>query len=1349
MNKRLLFTLITSLFLFTCADEAEEDIELLNALELVDYNDISSFDDTLIISFEDTLEFSIPKKAFNRINDVTINSDSSHNEKNDSHKNVNKFHDSDLKKNVDSEVDDYNLINDYINNFETNNTPFDFFTDRVNDEIEKKSVNVSSDPALTKSSSKTVSNLLENSNKTVSNTEQFIEMDTVYLDAVEIRFSPKNNPSIINKQNFLADVQSLKPPNKVVEEKIKTNRLDKTNFNAPEENSSLKNKELLATNAKNSKKYQITETINKKIAKKGRAYKIDTVYLDELEIASSRAKEKINSTNFDLDKKLENVNIKKRTISRSTINSKTFSSSDRTYQSGKSSPKNDEQNPSLSNINVNLPSINYPEDNLILASQEVNDEPYKNEKSNFRTNFEEVKVTPFFTNPQAHNKQPKKKKQISPLKEKVTKVGVVQTNYKTSKQISVNTQAKPAIKYNIVKNQSEPRKTTLIKGARNNDFEVKLLGKQKTFETNKKHTVLLEVKNYGLFIDPIRLEPELPDDWKIISVSDLGSLDAGEKKFCLVSFYIPTESTPGIINTTFILKTNNYIIQAFDFDLKVENNYELEVFNVSAPQQLEAGETIEAFYGIRNNGNVSQEISLTSRNTINGESSMLIPKDSTIIVKIEQKTNPKSNAFKKLSTNLDVLSIASGKMYYSSKTVEVIPTKIAQKDPFLRFPVRASLYYSSYTTEFDHYSTISAELKGSGYLDEERDHYLNFTIRAPKKEDLRRFSIVDQYSLVYKLKNKATLYLGDHSYFINRLGFGSRYGMGFKLDYNINKWRLSAFYSKPRLYNYRSKALYGARADYFINDSQNIGITLERSQGNVYTYRNIYNENGKGQILTLDYDYQDDNTFIEAELSTSFNGKKTDYASSFNFSQNVKDFRYSSYLLYASKNYIGIVSNSIQLTNSLYYNKKSFNVGFGHSFSQVNRRLDPVLFETEPYYENYFASLGYRFSGKHYLNFRFDKRTREDQLEPKNYHYDEYGFNYNFIYTDKLFTGSFGGRFAKTQNLLTGTPDYKNTYSHHLNVSYKLFKDFNLRGGLNHIYTGRYGRTDESLNFVRYNLGFNYKVSKWLRVNSNFNSGFSPEENYKQRDYINFNLVAQINKRHRFEARANYFERPGVINDKELYAYGKYTYAFGVPIKRILDQGGVDGAIFTNNNDIDISGVKLYTAGKTIVTDRYGDFEFNNLPIGTNYVFIDDSSLPLNVVSKIKNPIEVVIESDRKIDLNIELIRAGSLYGNLILNNRDRAIHTNLESYVKLENENFTYYTESDSMGKFKFQNIVPGEYKFTVMRFKKNDKYFKLLKDQNIIINTETSTQLEIDVTGKERKIKFKNSNLKVVYND
>ena len=129
----------------------------------------------------------------------------------------------------------------------------------------------------------------------------------------------------------------------------------------------------------------------------------------------------------------------------------------------------------------------------------------------------------------------------------------------------------------------------------------------------------------------------------------------------------------------------------------------------------------------------------------------------------------------------------------------------------------------------------------------------------------------------------------------------------------------------------------------------------------------------------------------------------------------------------------------------------------------------------------------------------------------------------------------------------------------------------------------------------------------------------------------------------------------------------------------------------------------------------------------------------------VKNPIEVIVEENKQTLISIPLLQAGNLYGNLNLENKNKVIEPNMEAYVKIESDDFTYYTETTIDGKFQFVNIVPGNYSFEVIRFKNNKSQFVILNDVDVMVEEGNETRLNIPVKGKERKIKFKNSNFNV----
>ncbi|WP_339919830.1 hypothetical protein [uncultured Flavobacterium sp.] len=879
------------------------------------------------------------------------------------------------------------------------------------------------------------------------------------------------------------------------------------------------------------------------------------------------------------------------------------------------------------------------------------------------------------------------------------------------------------------------------------DFTVKPIRKKQKYDTNKTNTIAVEIINNGKAINEISLFPLLPHGWKVFSTSDIKSFKENEKKIVLISFYIPYNASPKENELSFRLLHKGVTVKSIYLSVFVLANTDLQVINVQSPQNIQAGEIINTTYTIKNTGNITQKIELKSNNEIKGSTSYKILPSMTVQVNISQKTDSNISTLRNGKTSLEVMSLTSGKKYKKYSATTILPNKIKKKDPFFRFPVQMSLLYNSYTSKTEHYSTVSAEIRGDGYLDNERNHTLNFIFRGPRNEQIKRFGVTDQYSLRYRYKDLTTVNLGDQNNFIDRLGFSNRYGIGARIDQRLNNWDVSAFYLKPRLYSFNSKALYGAKTTYHVTDSISGGISLARSKSDQQRYGNnniANNTDEEGQIITFSFNYNKKETTIAAESSTSMTNRNVDYANYIRINQNFRNWHYSGNYTIAGKQYFGTLNNSIQYTNNLNYRLKKWNFSIGQSLYKVNKRLNPLFYAAEPFFKSIYAKISYRYNNKHQINLRFDQRQREDRLEPKNYHYNEYGLNYRYTYNSRKFTANFNGRFGKTQNLLTQTESFSNTYSHSLGLSYRFVNNLTLRTNVNHNYTNRYGRSTKNVNYITYSLGFNYKINKQIYINTNYNSGFSPEETFAKRDYINANLSAIFNKNHQFQLRANYYQSPGITNRKETLIYGRYTYTSNVPLKKMVKQGGVNGHIITNDNTIDKKGIRIIASGKTLVSDNSGKFEFNNLDLGKNYILIDQSSLPQNVVASAKMPLEVKVHENKRVFLDIQLVKSANVFGSIKSQNTDTN-KFNLSGYVKLYNNSFVYYTETDPMGNFKFQQIVPGNYALVILEFKEKNKLFQIEKAKKISINEGETVNANFNLKVKKQFVKFKTKNFKI----
>lgn len=882
------------------------------------------------------------------------------------------------------------------------------------------------------------------------------------------------------------------------------------------------------------------------------------------------------------------------------------------------------------------------------------------------------------------------------------------------------------------------------------DLNFKQLHKVDFYKTNKQHTLIVELTNKGDQLELIKQDVILPKNWKLVSLSSVNSIKKNGKKLLLISFFIPSNFPAGQTTATIRIKNNsNKIIGANNLQFIIAKNASLNVFNIYAPQHVEAGKLIESSFAVENKGNVTQVLNLTSRNTIVGKNVYSVAPDSTIVVKLHQKTNSKTYSFRRVGTGIEVASNVSKEVLKSYKSVSVFPIKIKQKDPYFRFPIRASLYYNSYSSKEEHYAAMSAEVAGNGYLDVDRKHNLDFIIRGPKDINRKRFSVVDQYSLIYSYKDKTKIYLGDHAYQINRLGFTNKYGMGFKIDQRINNMKLSVFYTKPRLYDFNSGAIYGAQATFYNSKKLSTGVSITRSEEIITNNRAT---NNSGQIITANLDFRDKSTTILGEVSASFNNQYNFKGAAYlSVSKNYKNLRYFGNYIVSEKNYLGAISNSLQLSNNLSYAINRFTLGAGYTISKINKKLDPLFYATEPFYENINANLNYRFSNNNIIQLSVYNRKRKDMLVPKNYDYKEQGikYSYNFRTLNNLFSGNFNGRLAKTRNLLSSQLNYRNTYANNFNASYRVTSKFNVRAKFSHNYNNRYGYSNTSTHFYRYGAGFSYNFSRKINFNANYNSGFSPEKSYLKRDFLNVNLMAKISNNHQLEFRANYFENPGEINKKQVLVFAKYTYSFGAPLKKIIKQGGLIGNVFSLDKNINTKGIKIIAAGKTVLTDKYGNFELNNLSLGKNYILVDQSTLENGVITSAKIPYEVSIKDNSQANIRIELVKSASLKGVFwidLTKVKYRNKEYNLQGYIKIQNKDFTYYTSLDKNGEFKFQEIVPGNYKLTVLSFSSSNAKFTFDNNIQIQLNKDEVTSKKIELKLAERKIKFKNKNFKII---
>lgn len=868
----------------------------------------------------------------------------------------------------------------------------------------------------------------------------------------------------------------------------------------------------------------------------------------------------------------------------------------------------------------------------------------------------------------------------------------------------------------------------------------------------QRYTLIFELKNQRKQIQYIQKTKLLaPADWQIVTDSYTGELKPMERKKVFTTYVVPKNAeAKDVVLVFLVIGLNGEVIGETSFGGKVQELHELMVRKIAAPELVKAGEIIEASFEVVNQGNVTEDINLVTSSEINGPLNVNLKPGEAVTVVLNEKTNKKQRVLESKNILLKAYITDEDREYRAYSNTSVYPIKVQENDSYFRYPIETSLFWNSINTNTVNESALMVEANGTGYLDVEQNHYLDFIIRTPNHGRRNRFGMYDRYTAEYQYKNDFNLLIGDFNYSPNRLGFQNRYGFGVKMDYKKNSFNGIVFYSKPRLNTYNTAPIIGYKGVFNVSEQFNIALSFSHSKGQEYDLGDTTKSLGykNGQIIGVELQYSKGKSFIKQISSMSLSRKNTSFAQEFRLRHTFEKLAYNGNFLISGKNFLGRFRNSLQFGNGLNYYLGQVRLFASQNFSKLNNDYDPIYEIPEPYFETYRLGAGYNLGSRHMFNLGYSKSIREDKQDriATRYHYKEHGFFYSYGYRQDRWNVNFSGRISKTKDLRSFFSKYRNTYGHSISGNFRVSGILNLNANIDHNYTNRYSNNGGLSNYYHYGLGLDLSIVPNFQFTGRYNSGFSPEDNFLNRDYVNLNLTTTIHKRHHISARVNLFEDTLMDWGGEWYSFVKYSYTFGVPLKKVRWQGNLQGKIWSNDLDIPVEDVKIISSGKSVVTNEDGSFSIKNLNEGSHFIMVDVAGLPLGVVPVQKMPVQVQINTDSNEFLDIQLVRSGTLVGRLVPKG-NFSKNYDLSGYLKLEKigDATTLYTESNADGKFTVKGMVPGEYAVTLMRLKKDEGLLVENIYSQIKIEANGISSLQMSITEKKRAIKFKESNFKI----
>ena len=262
------------------------------------------------------------------------------------------------------------------------------------------------------------------------------------------------------------------------------------------------------------------------------------------------------------------------------------------------------------------------------------------------------------------------------------------------------------------------------------------------------------IKNNTSSIKQIREAISVPNGWNVISETQPASVNPSEQKFSIITLQIPSNYPVGTYNTfVYAIDAESKDTIAFQkTDITVNEIENISMQLVELPEHIVAGEIFKATYLLQNLGNTAKKIFIETNNCdIEGGSEIKIePGESSRITIFKQTSSEITEVRKEYFTVRSLVSDRVIKSIY--RFIIIFPTKNIKKDLFFRFPISASINYLS-TNQRDYYDqAYQFQIFGSGSLDPERKHQLEFLARGPNNSNLS--FLVSTVSIIYRTQIK-------------------------------------------------------------------------------------------------------------------------------------------------------------------------------------------------------------------------------------------------------------------------------------------------------------------------------------------------------------------------------------------------------------------------------------------------------------------------------------------------------------------------------------------------------------------------------------------------------------------
>lgn len=778
---------------------------------------------------------------------------------------------------------------------------------------------------------------------------------------------------------------------------------------------------------------------------------------------------------------------------------------------------------------------------------------------------------------------------------------------------------------------------------------------------------------------------------------------------------------------------------------------------LNSPEFIRAGETIRSSFLLKNNGNITENIVLGSRNGIVDDDHLLTlgPNESKVIT-VHKVTSPDlpQNEFQNL--NLSVYSKDNPKeaqdVYVSTQVISIKPS---ESDIYHRLPIVASLSFIGMKNMGIYNDGFQGEIYGKGSLDKDNKNQIEFHAATHSPIELNTFTQYEEYFVNYK-RDKLFIHLGDKTYSSSYLTEFARYGRGAEIRYDFNKVSLGAFYNRPRFFR-------------DIKDEFNIYSTFKiRKESEItagYLYKTPMKEEGNSRNIQLDSEAHlpytkgkfkiSKNIILSGEFSYS-NTKKAE-GTAYMAQADINFDKINGNLIYmkASPEFAGYFTNTSTVSGYAQYKlSKKINVFANYIQDAKNFQRD-TLFLAAPYRKYFQYGVQYKYlpSGSIMVNNGYQKY--QDRLEPKQFDYYERFFRITVDQRIGIFQININGQFGKTDNYLTGFNGNSSLYTANLSIE-KFRTLFNIYGSYGS--TSRYQLQNQKQLYygARVFTRFTDKTSLSIFYQNNY----IPEEYFKDRNLFELIYHQQLFPGNSLDFSGRYSLQRGEIGDKDFIFSMRYTWSPNIPVQKIAEYTSLSGNI-SNLGIKKTEGIRLMLGSYLSVTDKEGNYMFKNVIPGNYFLEIDRSTTEINDIPTVVFPAALSLLNKENV-FNFGITTAANIQGHIHLAENLEKDQTDIETLQnktgKKKRESIIIEAISNDQifrkicfidEDFDFTYLRPGDWSLKLYR-NGLDKRYKILTDKfQFTLKSGEIKKINVQIVKQKREIKYQQESLKVGYNE